>query len=50
MLFHISEKSDIARFEPRASELVHSDPASLVEALNTVVLPEVPRWIGLAQS
>lgn len=36
--------------EYRAAILVDRDPANLVEKLSTVVLPEVPRWIGLAQS
>jgi uncharacterized protein (TIGR00730 family) len=36
--------------EYRAAILVDSDPERLVGKLNSVVLPEVPRWIGLAQS
>jgi uncharacterized protein (TIGR00730 family) len=36
--------------EYRAAILVDSDPARLIEALTAVILPEVPRWIGLAQS
>ncbi len=36
--------------EHRAAILVDRDPARLVEALGTVVLPEVPRWVELARS
>ena len=36
--------------EYRAAILVDNDPERLVGKLDSVVLPEVPRWIGLAQS
>ncbi len=36
--------------EYRAAILVDSDPARLVEKLGAANLPEVARWIGLAQS
>ena len=36
--------------EYRAAILVDNDPERLVGKLDSVVLPEAPRWIGLAQS
>jgi hypothetical protein len=34
----------------RETVLVDSDPDRLLDALEKVVLPEVPKWIGLAEA
>jgi uncharacterized protein (TIGR00730 family) len=38
------------RFEHRATVLVEADPARLLDKLSAVVLPDVPKWIGLAEA
>jgi uncharacterized protein (TIGR00730 family) len=34
----------------RETVLVESDPDRLLDALGTAVLPDVPKWIGLAEA
>lgn len=38
------------RPQHRATILVDEDPARLLDKLEAIVLPEVPKWIGLAES
>jgi uncharacterized protein (TIGR00730 family) len=38
------------RPQHRAALLVEQDPARLIDALQSVTLPEVPKWIGLQET
>jgi uncharacterized protein (TIGR00730 family) len=38
------------RPQHRATILVDTDPASLLDQLGSVILPDVPKWIGLAEA
>jgi uncharacterized protein (TIGR00730 family) len=41
---------DFIRPAHRETVLVHADPAALLDQLASVVLPDVPKWIGLAEA
>jgi uncharacterized protein (TIGR00730 family) len=43
-------RESFIRPEHRAAIIVDSDPVRLLEAMNQVVLPDVPKWIGLAEA
>ena len=43
-------REQFIRAEHRATVLVDADPASLLDQLAAAVLPDVPKWIGLAEA
>jgi uncharacterized protein (TIGR00730 family) len=43
-------REQFIRPEHRATVLAHADPARLLDELAMVVLPDVPKWIGLAEA
>ena len=43
-------REEFIRFQHRAAIIVDSDPDRLLESMARVVLPQVPKWIGLAEA